>query len=224
VLLIVVGMVWWLQRRAYARRKEVEQLRQRIASDLHDEIGSNLATIALLSHLAQGQGGPAQEDLVEINRVARETANSMRDIVWLIKPGAEESGDFVAKLRETAALMLTGLEWQFDGESLTGALSLEWKREILLIFKEALHNIRRHASARRVTIRLADENDELVMEVADDGSGFNVQDSTTGHGLASQRQRAQALGGELRIVSQPGEGTVVTLRAKLDSAAQPKHS
>jgi signal transduction histidine kinase len=223
-LLVAAGMVWGGQRRAHARRKEVERLRQRIASDLHDEIGSNLATIALLSHLAQRQGGPAQEDLAEISRVARETANSMRDIVWLIKPGAEDAGDFVAKLRETAALMLTGLEWQFHGEGLSSALSLEWKREILLIFKEALHNIRRHASAQRVTIRLAEEDDELVMEIADDGSGFDVQGSTTGHGLASQRQRAQSLGGELRIASQPGEGTIVTLRAKLDSAARLEHS
>jgi len=224
VLLAVAVIIWWMQRRAQARRREVDQLRQRIASDLHDEIGSNLATIALLSHLAQRQGGSAQEDLAEINRVARETANSMRDIVWLIKPGAEESGGFVAKLRETAALMLTGLEWQFDGDALNGSLSLEWKREILLIFKEALHNIRSHASAQRVTIRLAGEDGELVMEIADDGCGFDVHRTTTGHGLMSQRQRAQALGGELRIISQPGEGTVVTLSAKLDSAAQPEHS
>ncbi|MEI9893297.1 MAG: hypothetical protein WDN28_05190 [Chthoniobacter sp.] len=76
----------------------------------------------------------------------------MRDIVWLIKPGASGAEDFVVKLRETAAVMLTGLEWKFDGETLTQPISLEWKREIWLIFKEALHNIRRHADAKQVTI------------------------------------------------------------------------
>lgn len=223
VLLVAAAIAWWLQGRVRARRKEVESLRQRIASDLHDEIGSNLATIALLSHMAQRQTGDAQEDLAEINRVARETAASMRDIVWLIKPGMENAGDFVAKLRETAALMLTGLDWQFDGDALTGSLSLEWKREILLIFKEALHNVRRHAAAHRVTICLVDRGGELVMKIADDGVGFEVNGATVGHGLASQRQRAQALGGELRIDSKPGEGTTVTLRAKLNSAAPSGH-
>ncbi|EDY18861.1 putative signal transduction histidine kinase [Chthoniobacter flavus Ellin428] len=119
--------------------------------------------------------------------------------------------------------MLAGLEWQFDGDALTGSLSLEWKREILLIFKEALHNIRRHASAQRVTIRLADEDGELVMEISMTGVARCARRDDR-HGLTSQRQRAQALGGELRVASQPGEGTVVTLRAKLDSAAQPEHT
>lgn len=224
VLLAAAILVWWLQHRARARKNEVEALRQRIASDLHDEIGSNLATIALLSHLAQRQAGEAKADLAEINRVARETAASMRDIVWLIKPGVEDVDDFVTKLRETAALMLAGLEWQFDGDVFTGSLSLEWKREILLIFKEALHNIRRHAAAHRVTIRLADQGGEFVMEIADDGVGFDVNSAPVGHGLANQRQRAQALGGELRIDSKPGTGTVVILRAKLNSTSQPRRS
>jgi signal transduction histidine kinase len=202
----------------------VEALRQRIAGDLHDEIGSNLGTIALLSQMAQRQAGDAHEDLAEINRVARETAASMRDIVWLIKPGTAGAEDFVAKLRETAALMLTGLEWQFDSEAFTSSLSLEWKREILLIFKEALHNIRRHAAARRVTMRLADNGGQFEMEISDDGVGFEMNGASSGHGLASQRQRAQALGGELRIESKPGTGTFVTLLVKLNSTSQPERS
>lgn len=224
LMVLVIAFGWWLQRRARIRKNEVEVLRQRIASDLHDEIGSNLGTIALLSQLAQKETGNSHQDLAEINRVARETAASMRDIVWLIKPGMAGGEDFVGKLRETAARMLAGLDWEFEAETPASALSLEWKREVLLIFKEALHNIRRHASARRVGVRLAQNGDVFEMRIADDGVGFEVDGATTGHGLASQRQRAQALGGELRIESRPGEGTVVTLRAKLSSSSQPAHS
>ena len=119
--------------------------------------------------------------------------------------------------------MLAGLEWQFDAEALTGPLSLEWKREILLIFKEALHNIRRHASASHVIIRFTDAGGEFVMQINDDGVGFDPQAQSTGHGLASQRHRAQTLGGDLRIESGPQGGTNLTLRAKLPSASSSAH-
>lgn len=224
LFVLAVALGWWLQRRARARRREVEALRQRIAGDLHDEIGSNLASIALLSQMAQRQAGDAHADLAEINRVARETAGSMRDIVWLIRPGAAGAEDFVAKLRETAAVMLAGLEWQFDDEGFDAPLSLEWKREVLLLFKETLHNIRRHAGARHVGIRLTEENDELVLQISDDGAGFDPQAVTTGYGLNSQRQRAQVLGGAWGIDSTPGKGTVVTLRAKLRSGSRADHA
>jgi len=105
--------------------------------------------------MALRQPGDAQCDLAEINRVARETADSMRDLVWFIKPSALAAGDFVAKLRETSATMLVGLEWTFEGTAPADAWSLEFKRQVFLIFKEALHNIRRHAAAGRVEIRLA---------------------------------------------------------------------
>jgi len=213
-LAIAALCAWWLRRRARARRGELEALRQRIAGDLHDEIGSNLGSIALLSQMALREPDGARTDLEEINRVARETAASMRDIVWLIKPGVSGAEDFIVKLRETAAVMLAGLEWQFDGDHLTRPLSLEWKREIWLIFKEALYNIRRHAAARKVAIRLADSAGEFVMQISDDGAGFDAGAPSAGHGLTSQHQRAQALGGEWQIESAPGCGSSVTLRVK----------
>jgi signal transduction histidine kinase len=211
------GLAVWLTRRARERRREVEELRQRIASDLHDEIGSNLGSIALLSQIALRQPGDAQSDLTEINRVARETAASMRDIVWLIKPGAATAGDFVTKLRETAATMLAGMDWQLTSEAFAGPLSLELKRQSFLVFKEALHNVRRHASAQRVDIRLADTGNIFLLEIRDDGTGFGKDGSATGHGLASMRQRAKALGGDLSVDSESGRGTRVTLTVRMNA-------
>jgi signal transduction histidine kinase len=216
-LLVVAAGVWWMRRRAQLRRREVETLRQRIAGDLHDEIGSNLGSIALLSQIALRRPEDARADLEEINRVARETAASMRDIVWLIRPGISGGEDFVVKLRETAALMLAGLDWEFDGDHLERPLSLEWKREVLLIFKEALHNIRRHAAAGKVAIHLADAEGAFVLRISDDGVGFDPNLPSAGHGLASQRQRASTLGGDWQIESSPGHGSHVTLRVKWDA-------
>jgi signal transduction histidine kinase len=215
LLLLAAVVAWWSVRRARRRRRELESLRQRIAGDLHDEIGSNLGSIALLSQMALRQpNGDARADLAEINRVARETAASMRDIVWLIKPGSSAPGDFAARLRETAEVMLRGIEWQFDAEALTRPLSLECQRQILLIFKEALHNIQKHASATHVTVRLSEVNGEFLMQITDNGKGFDVAaTSSAGHGLENQHHRAASLGARLEITSSPTTGTTLTLRA-----------
>ena len=212
------------------RGREVERLRQRIAGDLHDEIGSNLGSIALLSEMALQQPAGAHSDLTEINRVARETAASMRDIVWLIKPGANTPEDLIAKFRETAGVMLAGLDWHLDCQSLASSLCLECKRHALLIFKEALYNIRKHAAAKHVAIRLAKRDGLLTMEIADDGVGFNPgpvsavaglseagKSVSAGHGLESLRQRAQAMGGGLEIESAPGKGARIIVRMKTDT-------
>jgi signal transduction histidine kinase len=214
---IAAVLMMWLRHRARGRRREVEQLRQRIAGDLHDEIGSNLGSIALLSQMALHDPGEAQGDLAEINRVARETADSMRDLVWFIKPSKLEAGDFVAKLRETAATMLAGLEWTFEGTVSAEAWPLEFKRQVFLIFKEALHNVRRHASASRVQIRFAEESGVIEMAVEDNGRGFATNGSSSGHGLVSMRQRAETLGGSLVLDSGIGSGTRVTLKVKVTS-------
>jgi signal transduction histidine kinase len=217
VVMSVGALSFWMRYRARVRRREVEQLRQRIAGDLHDEIGSNLGSIALLSQMASSETGDPKNDLAEINRVARETADSMRDLVWFIRPSALGAGDFVAKLRETAATMLTGLEWTFEGTPSADGWSLEFKREVFLIFKEALHNVRRHAAAMRVDICAGERDGFFVMSIADNGRGFATNEGSEGHGLMSMQQRAETLGGALTVESVSGAGTRVLLKAKVTS-------
>ena len=195
-----------------SRRRAFERLRQRIASDLHDEIGSNLGSIALLSELGlQREGGMVRGDLEEIRRVAQQTAESMRDIVELIQRPAASGEEFVGKLREIAARMLAGLEWTFDANPRSELPSLTAQRHLLLAFKESLHNVRKHASARRVSIELSPQGRRLELRIIDDGVGFTTATATDGHGLANLRHRASALGGEARITSAPGNGTTVIL-------------
>ncbi len=219
VAIIVLGVAisWWMRVRAKRRRREVEQLRQRIASDLHDEIGSNLGSIALLSQMAQRQPAEAAADLSEIQRVALETADSMRDLVWFIKPSAATARDFVAKMREVAELMLVGLEWSFESASVAGPYSLEFQRQVFLIFKEALHNVRRHSAARKVEIVIAEIGGEFEMSISDDGRGFTEDMGSSGHGLVSMRARAVALGGTWTVDTQPGAGTRLRLKVRLTS-------
>jgi len=212
VALVIVGLVW---RSRVRRRREAEQLRDRIARDLHDEVGSNLGSILLLCQLAQGRGtADAQKDLAEVGRIAAQTADSMRDLVWVLGHSADTSADLLARLREAAASLLAGIDYTIDADdsSLPKRLSPEFKRQLLFGFKEALHNVVRHSGARRAFIRCWLVEGSFWIEIRDDGRGFDPDQVRGGTGLRSLRMRAESLGGELQLESKPGQGTVVRLR------------
>jgi signal transduction histidine kinase len=204
----------WISR--VRQRRQSRRLRARIARDLHDDIGSNLSSIALLSQLGLDAGpdfSALRPDLEEIHRVATQTADSMHDIVWLISPGSKSSGDLVSRLRETAGRLLAGLDWkmQTDGLESRRSLPLELQRDLFLVFKEALHNIRRHAGARRVEISLTPAGRSLTLRISDDGCGFNPASVRRGHGLDNMEKRAAACRARLTVESSPGHGTVLVL-------------
>lgn len=215
-ILTVASIGFGLLKLRRNRRHELEQLRQRIASDLHDDIGSNLGNIALLSEIvAEQSNGATREDVQEIHRIAQETSDSMRDIVWLIQRPAVTARDFVQRLQNIAARSLTGMEWTLSADDLREAPALEMQRHLVLTFKEMLHNIRKHAAARTVWITLSQTPGMVALDIRDDGIGFDSTAAHEGHGLASLRQRALKLGGELRITTTPGKGTQLVLTAKL---------
>ena len=214
LLALVSG--WALRRNHRERRRELEALRQRIARDVHDEIGSGLGTIALLSQMAgakQSHPEEARQDFSEINHLSREVTESLRDIVWLIRPETRTLGDLAQRLRETAASMLAAVPHEFtvDPAVQGRALPLEFKRQVLLVFKEALHNLMRHASAGRAAVRLGGDATQFTLELEDDGRGFDPGALVSGAGLTGMKQRAETLGGRLDIISRPGAGTRLRL-------------
>lgn len=211
----VMVVAWLVVARRRRHQHELTRLRQRIAADLHDEIGSNLGSIALLARLAADQrDADPRADLADIHRIARETAESMRDIVWLIQPGPRAVADMIARMREVAAQLLAEVEWSFEADEVGGPFSLEFERQVFLLYKEALNNIRRHARARRVAIRVEQQGGEFVLRIVDDGAGFDPAHASAGHGLASMRQRAGLIGGRLEIRSQPAQGTQLELHVR----------
>ena len=215
-ILLVTCISLGLMRLRRNQQRELEQLRQRIASDLHDDIGSNLGNIALLSEIVAEQSmGETREDVQEIHRIAQQTADSMRDIVWLIQRPAVIAEDFVQRLRNIAARTLTSIEWNLTADGLRGVAALDTQRHLVLAFKEMLHNIRKHAEAKKVQISLSQSSRELTLDISDDGIGFDSSAAHEGQGLASLRQRAIKLGGKLRITTAPGKGTQLVLTAKL---------
>lgn len=205
---------WWSVRQGRARRRELARLRQRIAGDLHDEIGSSLGSIAMLANLAEDHDDK-KADLAEIQRIAQETADSMREIVWLIQPGRRGSSDLAGRMREIALKQLAGSECVFEAEGVCGPFPLDFERQVMLLFKESLNNIRKHARARRIGIRLTQNGRDFSLLIADDGAGFDLAMPHHGHGLVSMNHRAGLIGATLTVESSPSKGTRLALHARI---------
>lgn len=212
--LLAAAALWYIVRRQQARA--MAALQRRIAGDLHDEIGSNLASIAMLAELGQRQQtNQGEADINEIGRLAGESAAAMRDIVWLTQPGPHDAQQLGERLRVAAQRQLKGLEWKFEMDGLEAAPSLDVQRHLLLALKEMLSNVLRHAAAHRVEIRLTVREPRFTLEVRDDGRGFTPGSRNDGHGFTSLRHRAALIGGELTLATEPGGGVRVALSGLL---------
>ncbi|MDB6006205.1 MAG: hypothetical protein JWR15_3192, partial [Prosthecobacter sp.] len=185
--------------------------------DLHDEIVSNLGSITLIcSFAAQGDATPdsMRADINEIERVAAETADSMRDMVDLISTRRSEAElDWLDVLNRLTERLLRShtLDCALPAAPLTLEPDIETRRELYLFCKEVLHNISRHAHATRVRFHLAPTAEGLRIEVTDNGVGFDTAHSASGHGLSNLRERATAMKAGLRILSSPSGGTSIIL-------------
>jgi signal transduction histidine kinase len=134
-------MFFGVHRFRLGRYREIERLRLRLAADLHDDVGSNLSTISLLSRRAQkqhAQGQPSNDDLSAINRIAGQTANAVREIVWFINPEYDTMQDLVLRMKEAAGAILAGIEWQFQSPpaDLSQKLTLQFRQSLFLLYKE----------------------------------------------------------------------------------------
>ena len=211
--LLIGGFIWGLIHQRRVRRRDAERLRERLARDLHDEIGSNLGSIALISaYASQDDATPEsmRADLVEVQTIARESADSMRDMVRLISRRSDrESEEWSAVVQGLARRLLRGID--LDIQLAADSPSLETRRELYLFIKEVLHNIATHSRAKHVRLHTRRNRDRMTVEISDDGIGFDPAGPSTGHGLSNLRERAATLHGELHIQSQPGHGTRITL-------------
>jgi ligand-binding sensor domain-containing protein/anti-sigma regulatory factor (Ser/Thr protein kinase) len=215
-ILIILGILYLLHRARVGRLLELEKVRLRIASDLHDELSGELSSIALSSAIARRQGylqEPERRRLAEIESTSRQVVGGLRDLVWTINPEHDSLEAMVRRMRSTAAQFLEELDWSFEESWTTaeGGVAMTVRRDLHLVFKEALTNVVRHARATRVAIRLDRVGDRLRLEVEDDGVGFDPAAARSGTGLASMRRRAERLGAKLDIRAAPDRGTRLRL-------------
>jgi signal transduction histidine kinase len=231
---IVLGLtflipVFIVERRRLMSKEQLDSIRKRIASDLHDDIGSNLGSISMIARTARKDlvrlQGPEEIacDLSEVETIARESSLAMRDIVWLLERKQDSIGDLVVRMRETAGRLLREMEFTVECESSKTAakLSLDAKRHLFLFYKEAIHNVLKHSKANRVSIRLWDEDDKLALEISDNGVGIpsnGLKESPTT--VNKLQDRAHVLDGLLQVVSAANDGTRIRLFVKRSHLTQ----
>jgi len=211
------------------RLRELEQVRRRIATDLHDDIGSSLTQISILSEVLRQRVDASEvavaEPLSMIADSSRELVDSMSDIVWAINPQKDYLRDLTQRMRRFASDVFTirEIEFSFDAPTTEVEIGANIRRELFLIFKEAIHNVIKHADCSFVEIVLAARGSELELIVRDDGRGFEPGDpASDGHGLASIRERAAGIGGSAEITT--GEaGTVVRASVPIASKGSNGH-
>jgi len=216
-------MAYAAVRYRFARLIELERVRTRIATDLHDDIGSNLSLVAMLTEVVRrevGQEDPrVMERLKLVARVSRELVDSMSDIVWAVNPNKDWIRELTQRMRRFASDLLTArgitIHFRAEGADQDVKMGAELRRQIYLIFKETLNNVVRHSECSVADIELKIDGGELLLRVRDNGKGFDQSTAAEGNGLASMRRRAQEQGGVMRIASESGRGTTVTLRVPL---------
>lgn len=197
-------------------KQDLRKVRERIAGDLHDEVGSNLGSIQMFADLAESRSGESKE-LKRIQRIAAETVSAVRDIVWLLRPHGGARIGTAEHMRETASIMLEPVEWEFSGNELAWQVELEDEasRDLFLFFREALHNILRHAKASKVVIRVEENHGRFLLKISDDGCGIPDAKKDRPSTLRALRQRAEALKADFAVDSEEGKGTTLELNVPL---------
>lgn len=228
-----------LQRSKQERLAELERVRSRIATDLHDDIGASLTQIAVLSEVVRSQTAAAGaqspqlsqqiQPLESITNISNELVETMADIVWAINPLKDNLRDLVQRMRRFASDVLSAkkIKFEFDApavDSETG-LGANLRREIFAIYKESINNIVKHSGATLAAVSLEVLGDRLHLKISDNGRGFDrekfLHDSFVpglgGNGLHNLERRGRELGGRCTIISSPGAGTTVLLDVPLAS-------
>ncbi len=216
MLLVGVG-IYAFYRYRLAQAIALERTRSRIAMDLHDDIGASLTSISLMTEVAQRVAGTATDEvhnyLARIGETSRELIDALGDIVWSVNPRYDTLQDVIRRLvhfgEEVCETRGIAFETVIAPELQKLTLSLEHRRDLYLLFKEAITNAVRHSGADRLVFALRNTSDGVAITLRDNGRSFVSSATPEGHGAYSMRERAARLGAQLRHSAQPGEGTSV---------------
>ena len=203
--------------RNYRNRQNVKllMLRNKIASDLHDDVGSTLSSISLFSQMAQQQSKEVIPMLETIGDSSRKMLEAMADIVWTINPENDQFEKIILRMRSFAYELLgvRKIDFEFiaDEEVTKIKLPMNVRKNLYLIFKEATNNMVKYSGADKALFTIKEEKNRLIMLINDNGKGFDSQQSREGNGLKNMKRRADEIKAQFKIVSNPGKGTSVQL-------------
>lgn len=214
-LLALVGVWLLINRNKLKHKMEELQLRGKIAADLHDEVGSTLSSIRMYSDIVkrQTQPGASTELLDKISSNSKDMIENMSDIVWMIKPGNDDFKNIESRMLNFANEICSpaGINFEFTKDEATDAIqiSMEQRRDIYLIFKEAINNAVKYSGCHTIHAAITLQNHHLEMRISDDGNGFDITAAKNGNGLSNMQKRAMIHKGTCNIQSAIDEGTEI---------------
>ena len=218
IFVISFLVIVFLYRVQMQRILMAQKIRNNIAGDLHDDIGSSLSSIMLMSELARKQPMQAADYLLQINETAGKVIDSMNDIIWAINPGNDMAEQMLVRMQEFASALLEKKDIALHFKP---ALSIEilkmdigQRKNFYLIFKEAVHNAFKYSGCKNVTVSIWQEERSLYLKIEDDGKGFDTTKKYMGNGLHNMQKRAAEINGKLQITSSPGIGAIILLIVK----------
>jgi two-component system sensor histidine kinase UhpB len=224
-LLALIGFLVINRYRVVQRSKrliEMERMRNHIARDLHDDIGSTLTSINIMSKVAlqQETGNTAMTaNMQKIKERSAAIMESMGDIVWAINPQNDSFEQIVSRMKEFTAEILEPLNIQYqfkeEGDFSNLLLDIQKRKDLYLLFKEAVNNAAKYSQCTNLVVDIRQQAQLLYLAVTDDGIGFDEQRVKHGNGLANMRERAASMGATLITHTEPGKGTSITLQVPL---------
>jgi ligand-binding sensor domain-containing protein len=206
-------------RNKFEKQILVQSIRDKIAGDLHDDIGSTLSSISIWSELAKQTTGDVVPLLENITKNTWMMQENMSDIVWTINPKNDRFGNITRRMSQFAAELLESknmiVNFVCDQSLTTLMLPMEKRKNFYLLFKEAINNCAKYSAATRVNILISKTDNEINLTIEDDGKGFDSKKEFAGNGMTTMKTRAALLNGVLQITSGKDKGTIVELNFKV---------
>lgn len=220
IMAILIGFLMINRYRIVQRTKrliEIEKMRTNIARDLHDDIGSTLSSINILSKVAlQKQGEDVSlmgANLQKIRNHSGAIMESMSDIVWAINPMHDDFKQIIFRMKEFGTELLESMQisytFQEKGDFSAIRLDVSKRKDFYLLYKEAVNNAVKYSQCKQLDILIQEQAGTLSFKVSDNGIGFDETAVRMGNGLTNMRERAAAMGAMIKITSLPGKGTEI---------------
>jgi signal transduction histidine kinase len=225
ILGLGAGVIYGIYRYRELNRLRLEAVRNRIATDLHDDMGSTLSSIRIFSDVLQNQIAPVQPESVpvlqRISSSATELSESMQDIIWTIQTRHDSLQDVVTRMREFGLKMAEAKQIDFrmqvSDKFHTTKFHVEQRRNVYLIFKESINNAVKYSHCTKLEVDLTVTGKMLQLTIQDNGKGFDPATIRQGNGLQNLHKRAAEIKGQLAIHSAPGAGTRIELQMRFTS-------
>jgi|GEM_PF-2891287 len=220
---LLYAILQYRVQRKIQRLSFMESIRKKAAADFHDEMGNKLTRIALFSEVLERQINGSNPDATayveKIKHNSRNLNNSMRDFLWALDPKKDSAYDLASMLKDFGEELFDKTSIAFSVDQIPTVLqgvnlTMDWKRHLIMTFKEAMHNVLKHAEAKNVSLSFNYRNDQIEIVLTDDGKGFDLEHHHEGYGLRNMKSRVNELAASFEIQTKNAFGTKVIFSGK----------